>query len=142
MAGIKSLDASLKKWEGNAIGAAGNYVLGARSPKRPWAQSAIAGAANYKTQVLAAANAGRFEKMIAKAGDAAWSGGIEKKGEANYQVGVSGSGPTWGAGFSPFQQAYQSFPAQKRGPRNSPQNYANSQAVGQLFAQVKSRLVA
>jgi hypothetical protein len=109
------------------------------SPKRPWAQSAIAAEANYKQAVVAAANAGRFGKGVQKAGDAAWAGGIQRKGEANYQTGVVGSAQAWGSGFAPYQSAYSGFALPPRGPKNSQANYLRSQGVGQLFSQVKGR---
>jgi len=140
MAGIKSIGGSQERWENRSFNAAQDYVEGAKNPKRPWAQSAIAAEANYKSQVIAAANAGRYGKMVAKAGDAAWNNGIDRKGLANYQTGVTGQGSAWATGFSPYQAAYQSFQLGPRGPSNSPANYQRSQASGQLFAQVKTRI--
>lgn len=127
---VKSIEQSSERWERRSSAASADYRLGTDSPKRPWAESTLAGEANYKTAVIAAATAGRQGAGVRKAGNAKWKAGIDRKGEANYRTGVTGAGQDWAAGSRPFQQAVAAVTLPPRGAKGSVQNYQRVQLVG------------
>lgn len=137
----RPIEQSMEKWERNSGNAVGDYLIGAKNPRRPWAESAANAEGNYKTAVVAAANAGRFGKGIKKAGNSRWIGQIEKKGGTNYQTGITGSGGDWATGAKPYITAVGSLNLDPRGPKNSAANYNRAQAVGQVQYKLKQEML-
>lgn len=139
---IKPIDQAQERWERRSAAAAGDYVKGTDSPKRPWAESTIAAEANYKIAVVAAANAGRMGAGVRKAGNAKWKSAIERKGSANYQTGIAGAGPMWAQGSRPYQGAVASITLPPRGAKNSTDNYRRTQLVGDTQYKLKQAMLS
>lgn len=140
--GVKPLEQSLAKWERRSANAAQDYVDGTQSPRRPWAASTLAAEQNYKTAVIAAANAGRQAAGVRKAGDAKWRRNIDRKGAANYQTGVTGAGQDWADGSRPYQQAVGAINLPARGAKGSVDNYRRSQMVGDTQNKLRQAMLA
>lgn len=139
---IKPIDQAQERWERRSAAAAADYVRGTEAPKRPWAESTMLGEANYKTAVVAAANGGRFGAGVRKAGNQKWRAGIERKGAANYQTGVTGAGQDWASGSRPFQAAVAAVTLPPRGAKNSPDNYRRTQMVGETQHRLKQAMLS
>ena len=139
---IKPIEQAQERWERRSSAAAQDYVRGTDNPKRPWAESAALGEANYKQAVVNAANTGRFGAGVKKAGNAKWKSGIERKGSANYQTGVVGAGQDWAAGSRPFQAAVAALSLPVRGAKNSPDNYRRTQMVGETQYRLKQAMLS
>lgn len=138
---VRPVEQSMEKWERNSQNAGDDYLTGAENPRRSWADTASASEGNYKTQVINAANAGRFGKGIKKAGNAKWIGAIRRKGKANYQTGTMGAGSDWAAGAKPYLATVGALTLKPRGAKNSAQNYERSQAVGTAQSMLKQELL-
>lgn len=136
MAAIKPLGDSSDKWVRRASVAAPDYAKGVENPRRPWAEAAMKGAANYKTAVVAAANAGRFEKGIDRVGDEKWKKNALAKGPNRFTEGVTISREEWEKGFRPFNDAVQALTLPARGPKGSPQNIQRVATIAQTFRKI------
>lgn len=117
-----------QKWANNSSGASGAYTEGVGSPRRPWAASTAAGAANYATGVQLAISGGKFAKGVQKAGDSKWANGARDKGASRFSQGVLGAVQAYQAGFSPFAAALSGITLKPRGPKGT--NYDNVKIVG------------
>lgn len=137
---MKDIAASAEKWSTRSQNATEDYGKGIDNPKRSWADSSIKAEANYKTSVVAAANAGRFGNGVRRAGDAKWKENSKLKGKDRYTGGVMLAVAEWQRGYAPFAAGLGSVTLPDRGPRRSAQNYQRSTAMGQFFGQVKERL--
>lgn len=139
---IRPIEQSLAKFERNAINASSDYLKGTENPRRPWAESALAAEANYKTAITAAANEGRFGKGVKKSGNQRWASQIQRKGKANYETGVSGAGQDWAKGAAPYLTAVGSLNLAPRGAKNSTANYQRAQMVGDTQHKLKQSLLS
>jgi len=122
MAAIKDISKSSEKWVRRASVAAPDYANGIQNPRRPWEQSTINASSNYKQGVIAAANAGRFEKGVKAAGNDKWQRNALAKGPARFSEGVALGRPDWEEGFKPYHAAISALQLPPRGPKGSPQN--------------------
>lgn len=129
MANIKPIDASSDKWSRRSAVAGVDYQAGVASPRRPWADAAVAAAANYRTGVTQAANAGRFEAGVRSAGEDKWKNRAIKVGPGRFAEGVAVAKPDWEAGFRPYQETISALNLPARGPKGSPANLQRVQAV-------------
>lgn len=141
MAAIKEIGASSEKWTRRASAAATDLINGVRSPRRPWAESALAANENYKQAVIAAANQNRFQSGVRAAGEEKWKMNTEAKVLSRYPEGVTLAQGEWQRGFAPYQQVISSLTYPPRGLRNSAQNYQRSQVGGQAMAAVRTRIL-
>jgi hypothetical protein len=73
-----------QKYQQRVAGAAGDYQAGVQNPSRPWAQATQAGAARWRQGLTEAFQANKFEKGVAKAGDAKWQQNAANKGAQRY----------------------------------------------------------
>lgn len=137
---IRPIEESENRWERRTSAAADDYLAGSLNPRRSWAETALAGESNYKTQVVQAANAGAYGAGIRKAGDAKHRRQIERKGKANYQTGVAGAGTDWGTGIRPYLAAMSKVVLPPRGAKNSQANYERSRIVGDTNNKLKTQL--
>lgn len=127
------VDAS--KWANRSSAASGEYASGVQSPKRPWAASAAAAKDVHAQAIQEAIAEGRYEKGINKAGDAAWSQGVQNKGRTRYQQGVTVAQTKYQTGFAPYAAALGGVTLSPRGPKG--QNYNRVQEVGEALRQAK-----
>lgn len=143
MANIKPIEQSSEKFVRRASVAGPDYQNGISNPRTPWAAASIAGEANYKAGVTAAANAGRFGKGIKVAGDQKWQKNALAKGPGRYIEGVTIAKDSWVSGFAPYQAAIQSLQLPARGPRGSAQNLQRVALIANLNRQLyEKRAVA
>ena len=139
MANIKDISASAGKWQRRSSVASPDYQAGVQSPRTSWAQASIAAASAFKSAVVAAANAGRYEGGVKAAGDEKWRTGAMEKGPSRFAEGVALAVGDWERGFSPFQSTIAALTLPARGPKGSPQNLQRVAAVAAALRQVKER---
>lgn len=140
MAAIKPIEKSAEKWERRATAAGQDYLTGVENPRRAWADAATKAEGNYKTSVVAAANAGKYGAGVRRVGNERWAENAKKKGPTRFAEGVQLAVGEWQRGFAPFQAAIQSLTLPERGPRRSEQNFNRSKLVGQTLGAVKDRI--
>lgn len=110
------------KWQRRAAGATEDYVSGVQNPSVPWDQATKAAAGNYKTAVIAAANAGKFERGVTEAGNATYQKGVEDKGSARWAPGIAASGDQFQRGISEVLSTVASLTLPPRGVKGDPRN--------------------
>lgn len=137
---IKTIDQSSEKWVRRASAAGADYVQGVTNPRKPWAQATKEAAGNYKAGVTAAANAGRFEAGVTKAGEDKWRIGASKKGPGRFAEGVAIGKDEWQKGFAPYQTAIGALNLPARGPKGAAQNIQRVTAVATALRQLKERV--
>lgn len=137
MAAVKPIEQSGEKWTRRASVAGPDYQAGVQSPRVPWAAASKAAASNYKAGVTAAANGGRYESGVARAGDERWRTNAMQKGPNRFAEGVQLAVGTWQARFQPYQSAIAALPLPARGPAGSPQNLNRVTVVANALRQVK-----
>jgi hypothetical protein len=119
---VPDLGKVAKKWSTRASAASPDYSDGVQSTAKDWQGAAIAGAANYKAGVTAAANAGRFEKGVARVGTAKWRSNALSKGPMRYAQGVSVGEQDYSAQMAPVLQTIGSIDLPPRQPTGSDGN--------------------
>lgn len=129
MAAIRPTEQISKKWAEVTPSRAPQYEAGVKNPTRDYAANTQASAPAYAAGVQAAITGGRFQKGVAKAGNAKWQDRAAKLGTARYGAGVQVAQGDYEAGFAPYQQAIAGAVLPPRGPRRSPQNLQRVAAV-------------
>jgi len=122
MAEIKSLSDIRDKWTRVTPGRTEDYRLGIQNPRRDWAEEALAGKANWKAGIDAAAAKDLFAKGITKAGTKKWRDKALKKGPGRFAEGVYIAGPDYEDGFKPFHDAISRVDLGPRFPKRDPRN--------------------
>jgi hypothetical protein len=135
---IRPLGAVASKWKRRAGSAGDEYRQGVEGTTKSWAASASASEPAYKQGVTAAANAGRFGKGIARAGDANWKTNASMKGPARFSQGVDMAEGDYQKGFAPFHEAIGRTDLPQRGPRGSEANYGRVSGIGKALHQLKT----
>ncbi len=125
------------KWARRAASAAGEYEEGVRTTTRSWAAAAGAAENNYKQGVTAAANAGRFGKGVAKAGDAKWKKNAVEKGPGRFSQGVAVGELDYSGAVAPYLEVISRTDLPPRGPTGSEGNYQRSSTIGKALRQAK-----
>ncbi len=113
------------------------YAAGVANPKVDWEAATKAAAANYKTAVIAAANAGRFEKGVAKSGTAKWQARAIKVGPNRFAEGVADAGPAYQDGFDPYRNVIAGLTLPPRGPTGDPRNIDRVKMVAEALHKKK-----
>jgi len=140
MAGIKSLDASARKFTQNASQAGGAYSEGVANPKRDWAQSTKAAESSYEQGVQGAIQKKSFGKGVSKAGSAKWQKGATEKGSSRFAAGVGMAGDAYVKGFSPYHQAIASAQLPARFAKRDPRNIERVKAVVKVMSDTKEKI--
>ena len=125
----KSASVSAKKFVDRASVASGDYADGVRSTDKDQNAAAIAAAGIYKQAVIAAANAGRFEKGLQKAGKQAYLDGVSKKGEARFAEGVATAASKYATNSGAYDTARTAASSLPRGVKGSAENLQRVAAV-------------
>lgn len=125
------------KWARRAGNAGTEYEEGVRSTTKSWAGAAAAAEGNYKAGVTQAANAGRFGKGVAKAGDAKWKKNATEKGPMRFQQGVAVGENDYSAGVAPYLELIGRVDVPARGPVGSEGNYSRSATIGRALRAAK-----
>jgi hypothetical protein len=126
-----------KKWANRSAGASGDYTDGVSSTAKDWQGAAVAGAQNYKTAVTAAANAGRFEKGVARVGTAKWRANSISKGPMRYAQGVQQGEGDFSTAIAPVLQTIGSIDLPPRQPTGSDGNIARVAAIAKGLRQMR-----
>lgn len=134
----KSAQQSAQKWVERAAVAGSDYVRGATETTKDQAALAIAAAGNYKTGVIEAANAGRFEAGVRKAGKQKWLDGVTRKGEARFADGVANATDAYTSESARFDTARNAASNLPRGPKGSAGNLQRVSAVVNALRSVKT----
>jgi hypothetical protein len=137
MAEIKSLSAIRDKWTRVTPGRIEDYKLGIQNPRRDWEQETIAGKANWKAGVDAAAAKDLFAKGVSKAGTKKWQDKALKKGPGRFAEGVYIAGPDYERGFAPFREAIARVELGPRFPKRDPRNLERVRRVVEALVQEK-----
>ena len=133
MANIKDLTKSSDKWMRRAAVAGPDYESGIRNPRRPWAEASLGAEDNYKSGVVAAANAGRYGRGVKAAGNEKWQKNAIAKGPSRFAEGVALAQDAWETGFKPYQDAIRAITLPPRGPKGSPQNLQRVAAMANVL---------
>jgi hypothetical protein len=126
------------KWSRRASNAGEDYKAGIETTPKSWQAATTAGAANYKAGVAAAATAGRFERGVAKAGDARWKRGASEKGSMRYGPGVQAAQGDYAAAIGPVLEVIGRTDLPPRGPAGTDGNYARSAAIGRALRAMRT----
>lgn len=129
MPAIKDTAAIAAKWARVTPGSVGDYTAGIQNPRTDWARAAAAADGNYKTAVIAAANAGRFAAGVTKAGTAKWQQAALDKGPGRFAEGVALGAPAYQTGFAPYADVIRQTILPPRMPAGSPQNIQRVSAL-------------
>lgn len=125
------------KWARRAGSAGEEYKQGVMGTQRSWSAAAQGAEGNYKQGVTAAANAGRFGKGVAKAGDAKWKRGATEKGPDRFAQGVAVAEGDYSSAVAPYLEAIGRVDLPARGPVGADGNYARSAAIGRALRALK-----
>lgn len=139
MANIKPIEQASDKWGRRSAVAGPDYQAGVEQPRRPWADAAVASETNYKTAVVAAANAGRFGQGVRAAGEEKWRSRARQVGPARFAEGVMVAKPDWEKGFRPYHEAIGALALPARGPKGSPVNIQRVSSIATTLRQVFER---
>lgn len=135
MAKVRSNTAA--KWGSNTAAATSFYTEGVQNPRVSWQSATTAAAANQAAGIQKAIAEKRFEKGVAKAGDAKWKEGAVNKGSARFAQGVQAGQSTYEQNIQPFLQTIESTTLPPRYPKGDPRNFARVQAVADALRKKK-----
>jgi len=110
------------KWKRRTENATEEYIQGVQSPRVSWQQATIAAAANQAKGVQQAITEQRFQKGVAKAGDARWAAKAVSKGGQRFGSGVAEGQADYEAGFSKYATVIANTALPPRGPKGDPAN--------------------
>lgn len=139
VASVPAVGRVAEKWSRRAGQAGEDYRMGVEQTGKSWQSAATAGAANYKAGVAAASSAGRYEKGIAKAGDARWKRRAIENGAVRYGPGVASAQGDFASAIGPVLETIGRTDLPPRGPAGSDGNYARSAAIGRALRQLKTK---
>jgi hypothetical protein len=127
------------KWVRRTQNAGEEYAAGVREPRASWQQSTIAAATNQAKGVQQAITEKRFEKGVAKAGDARWAQKALSKGVARFGPGVAEAQGDYETGFAPYAQVIQSTQLPPRGPKGDPSNIERVRVMAKALNDAKRK---
>lgn len=124
------VERATSKWINRARVATPDYEAGVKSPKRPWAASAMAASGTYHSAVSSPNTKALFERGIKRAGDARWADMSAKKGVERYATGVELSEPYYRSQMGDVIGVIERTTLSSRGPRGSAANYTRVKEQG------------
>ena len=122
MAEIKNMAAIKEKWTRVTPQRTEDYTKGIQSPKRDWAEEAIAAKGNWKAGIDAAAAKDLYARGVSSAGSSKWKAKALALGPGRFAEGVYQAGDDYAKGFAPFQAAIAAVDLGPRFPRRDPRN--------------------
>ena len=125
------------KFSTRASQAAGDYQAGVQNPRVSWQQATNAAAASQAAGAQQAIAEKRFEKGVAKAGDAKWSSKASTIGASRYPQGVQEAQVAYDQGFAPFAQVIESTTLPPRFPKGDPRNIQRVAAIASALRNKK-----
>jgi hypothetical protein len=126
------------KWSRVTQGRSADFAAGVKAPKKSWEKGATAAAESYKSGVIEAANAGRFEKGVKAAGDSKWQDKTTKIGVGRWSGGVAVAQPDFEAGFARFVDVIAKTELPMRYPKGDPRNYERVKVLGEALRAAKN----
>jgi len=127
------------KWSRRASAASQDYTDGVNTTAADWQANTAAAAGAYKQGVTQAANAGRFEKGVARVGTAKWKKNAAEKGPMRYSQGVSVAEQDYSSQVAPFLQAIGSLDLPPRQPTGSDANLQRVAVIAKGLRALKER---
>lgn len=126
---MPSIDEIARKWSEVTPGRTADYERGVNNPGKDWADETAAAEDIYKSEVIKAANEGRFAKGVRKAGTEKWKEKARTKGVRNWGPGVQEGQSAYAAGYGPIRDAISRLDLPpKRGPLD-PTNFRRVEMV-------------
>ena len=129
MAEIRNLQKIGEKWARVTPLRAEDFRLGVESPRRDWANQAIAGKENWKAGITAAAANDSFAKGVSKAGSGRWKEKTLSKGPGRFSEGVMGAAGDFQKGFQPYADVIAGLQLPARFPKGDPRNVERVRAI-------------
>lgn len=128
-----------QKWSRRTASAGQEYTDGINSPRASW-QAQTTAAAPIQAQAIQQAIADkRFEKGVARAGDARWASKSLSKGAARFGPGVQDAEADYARGVQPYLDVIANITLPARGPKGDPKNI---QRVAVLAKALRDRKLA
>ena len=134
---VISASAAAEKWARRSQGATVDYTTGVANPSVDWATATKASEDNYKTSVIAAANAGRFGKGVSAAGSEKQKKNAVEKGGARWAPGIAASQDAFGSGIGRVLSTVSALTLPPRGVKGDPRNLQRVTIVANALHQMK-----
>jgi hypothetical protein len=138
MPAIKPTSQSSDKWVRRAGQAGPDYAKGVQNPRTSWAESTAAAADAQAAGVQQAISEGRFERGVAKAGNAKWQRKASTVGAQRFGPGVAAAKGDYEAGFAPYANVIQGVTLAPRGAKGDPRNYERVKQIGDALHEAKT----
>jgi len=135
---VMALTEVVKKWVERARVAVDAYLMGIKNPRTPWAAAATAAAKNWADAITAAIAAKRFEKGIARAGDAKWLKNATELGSVRFAPGVAAAEGTYSAAFAPYLELLGRITLPPRYPKGDPRNIQRVAVIAKELHQLST----
>lgn len=119
---VISASAAAEKWARRASTATQDYTNGVQNPSMDWATATKSAEDNYKTSVIAAANAGRFGKGVTAAGSEKQKKAAVEKGGARWAPGIAASQDAFATGIQKVLTVISGLTLPPRGIKGDPRN--------------------
>lgn len=111
-----------EKWVRRTANAGTEYQEGVQNPRQSWQAASTAAAPVQAQAVQEAIRDKRYEKGIARSGDARWQSKAISKGVPRFGPGVQDAQADYQKGFAPYIQVIESTNLPPRGPKGDPKN--------------------
>src|SRR5436853_1692444 len=111
-----------QKWSRRTSSATQEYTEGVSNPRSSWQAQTIAAAPIQAQAVQQAIADKRFEKGVARAGDARWQAKSTSKGAARFGPGVQDAEADYARGVQPYLDVIANITLPPRGPKGDPKN--------------------
>ena len=134
---VKSVDATVKKWQARANVAAPDYVAGVQASGSKQHDNAVASAPNWAAGTAAAAQSGAYAKGLAK-DPAKYQRNVQAKGAARYGPGVAAAAPDYNKGIGPVLSTLAGLTLTPRQPRGAPANLQRVTDVDNALRKLKT----
>ncbi len=138
MPAIKPTAVSADKWVRRAGQAGPDYTRGVQNPRTSWAEATAQAADAQAAGVQQAISEGRFEKGVAKAGNAKWQRKASTVGAQRFGQGVAAAKGDYESGFAPYAAVIQGVTLPPRGPKGDPRNYERTKIIGDALHSAKT----
>lgn len=138
MPAIRSTQDIANKWKTVTPGRSSEYEAGIINPLGDWVKATLAAKDAQKAGITQALAQGRFEKGVAKAGNATWQERTKLLGVRRWGEGVSVSGDRYANGFDPYQKVIATTVLPPRGPNGDPRNNERTKAMSEALAKKKA----
>lgn len=137
MPAIRDISRISEKWARVTPQRAVDYEQGVQTPRQDWQQAATSAAQSYVQGVTQAAQEGRFQRGVQKAGTQKWARKAIQVGTQRFGPGVAVAEPDYREAFEPFRRVIETTTLPPRGPKGSPQNIQRVATMATALFQAK-----